>query len=226
MHVAVETPTDNRQTKTPKLTRFYVPTIESLPAKYATAAVTVEDIVQHCLATRLISSVQGITGAPQNGALTMAVQPGAAANTVNSFHGMGAGNWSVTADNVNGMDGFTNKELEEIGNMDPFSATVPDTTAQDGSVDVETIMHPSGEAQLGHSAIDLELAGEWPYMNVMNPTAAFDNTFEPTQTASGFADEGMFDAFDMNGDLATGQQTLPSFDEPDFGFFVNEDRLF
>jgi len=215
--------TDAQQTKTPRLTRVYVPTVEALPSQYTTLAVTVEDIVQHCLATGLIASVPG---AAQNGALTMAVQPGMSGNTFNNSYINGSANdWSVMGNSMGSAGGLSEEERVEFDEMAAFASPDANTAAQDGAFDVNTLLSAYGESQLGNAALGLDFAGEYPHLDSLNPNTAFNNQFEPTQTNGGFADESMFDAFNMAGDLATGQQTF-SFDEPEYGLFVNEDVTF
>lgn len=195
--------------------------MEALPAKYNTLAASVEDIVQHCLATRFITSMPGMAGASQNGALTMAVQPASSGMNINPSASMGPNDFSVAGYNMGDTGGL----IEDIANPALFTTQAADIAAEDGAVDIATLMHPYGETQLGDAALGLGNSGTYPHLDVLNPVSTFESYFEPTQTDGPFANEGTFDAFNMNGNAAADQQTF-AFDEPEFDLFVHEDNTF
>ena len=63
--------------KVPKLTRMFVPHIDTFPVKYTATVLSVDDLVGHCTRMGLVQSPSPSIVQPgvQNGTLTMAVQP-------------------------------------------------------------------------------------------------------------------------------------------------------
>lgn len=78
-------------------------------------------------------------------------------------------------------------------------------------------------AALKNATVALGSFGDIPYSSFFDPSTNFDISFDPLAGATELDDQGMFDAFDLDG-FAYGAQQFPESEvHVDFGEFINED---
>nr|POE90021.1 mating-type protein mat-1 [Quercus suber] len=177
----------------PQVQRAFVPSFDSIAEQYTTSNISVNDLVEHCIAAGYpkVSNFQ-LPRTDTMDALTMAVQP----VPVQSFATLAP---SVSVNTTVDQDMVVSNDISTGNLLSPFSQQIETYLAE---AVAEGLIEPAGQATLNNAALIISNADSYPYNIMFDPAGQFDISYDPSACNAALQDDGAWDAYNLASNMA------------------------